>query len=128
MKPEQEEAFAEFVASPGREPSAALEALITTPPGGPSVRGFAWHTRYADGALRGNPAAQDRVAVLGPRGADVAEVTGSSGPVHLPLADGYGEGVVPGAGRVRFLGDHGLVVAEREVAPLLPRNGTLLPR
>ena len=55
-------------------------------------------------------------------------MTGSSGPVRLPLADGYGEGVVPGAGRVRFLGDHGLVVAETEVAPLLPRNGTLLPR
>ncbi len=113
---------------PGRQPAVVLEALVPMPPGGPSVRGFAWHTRYTDGALRGDGAAQDRVAVLGPRGAEVAEVTGASGVVRLPLVDGYAEGVVPGAGRVRFLGDRGVVVAETEVAPLLPRNGTLLPR
>jgi hypothetical protein len=119
---------ADIVQPPGSPPTLALEALITAPAGGPSVRGFAWRTRYANGRLRWEDPSPDRVAVLGPRAADVAEVTGSSGTVRLPLVDGYAEGVVPGAGRVRFLAAHGVVVAETEVAPLLPRNGTLLPR
>ena len=92
------------------------------------MRGFAWRSRSEGGRLRWDGAAPDRVAVLGPRGADAAEVTGTAGTVRLRLDDGYAEAVVPGASRVRFLGDHGVVVAETEVAPLLPRDGTLLPR